>query len=65
MNIDKLIKASVALAIAATLTGQLPKVIKEVHIAQLKLIKESQASKWGMPMLPPEMPTHHAHLTRK
>jgi hypothetical protein len=54
MNIDKLVKASLTLAIAAALTGQLPKVIKEVRIAQLKLMKESQASKWGMPMLPPE-----------
>jgi hypothetical protein len=26
--------------------GQLPKVIKEVHIAQLKLLKESQASSY-------------------
>lgn len=65
MNIDRLIQASVTLAIAATLTGQLPKVIKEVHIAQLKLVKASQASKWGMPMLPPEMPNHHVHLSRK
>lgn len=54
MNIDKLITAAVTLAILAASTGQLPKVIKEVRIAQLKLIKESQASKWGMPMLPPE-----------
>lgn len=51
MNIDKLIMASVTLAIAAALTEQLPKVIREVHIAQMKLVKESQASKWGMPML--------------
>ena len=65
MNIDKLIQASVTLAIAAALTGQLPKIIREVHIAQLKLVKESQASKWGMPMLPSEMPTHHAHSNRK
>lgn len=62
---NRLIQASVTLAIAAALTGQLPKVIREVHIAQLKLIKESQASKWGMPMLPPEMPKHHVHLNRK
>lgn len=43
MNIDKLIMTSVTLAIAAALTGQLPKVIREVHIAQMKLVKESQA----------------------
>jgi hypothetical protein len=54
MNINKLIQVAVTLAILAASTGQLPKVIKGVRIAQLKLIKESQASKWGMPMLPPE-----------
>jgi len=65
MNIDRLIQASATLAIVAELTGQLPKVIREVRIAQLKLIKVSQASKWGMPMLPPEMPKYHAHSNRK
>lgn len=65
MNIDKLIMASVTLAIAAALTGQLPKVIREVHIAQMKLVKESQASKWGMPMLPPEVAQHRVHSSRK
>ncbi len=54
MNIDKLIQLAVTLAVIAASTGQLPKVIKEIRIAQLKLVKESQASKWGMPMLPPE-----------
>lgn len=54
MNIDKLIAIAATMAILAASTGQLPKVIKEVRIAQLKLIKDSQASKWGMPMLPPE-----------
>jgi hypothetical protein len=53
LNIDKLISISVTLAMVAALTGQLPKVIREVHIAQLKLVKESQASKWGMPMMLP------------
>lgn len=65
MNIDRLIQASVTLAIVAALTGQLPKVIREVHIAQLKLMRDSQASKWGTPMLPPEMPKHHAHIKQK
>lgn len=59
MNIDRLIQASVTMAIAAALTGQLPRVIREVHIAQLKLMKDSQASKWGMPMLPPEIPKNY------
>lgn len=53
MNIDKLISISATVAILAVSTGQLPKVLKVVRVAQLQLIKESQASKWGMPMLPP------------
>lgn len=52
MNIDKLISISAVMAILTVSTGQLPKVLKVVRVAQLQLIKESQASKWGMPMLP-------------
>lgn len=65
MNIDKLIMASVTLAIAVALIGQLPKIIREVHIAQMKVVKESQASKWGMPMLRPEVSQHRIHSSRK
>lgn len=53
MGIEKLIQLAVALAILAASTGQLPKVIHSVRVAQLQLIKESQASKWGRAMLPP------------
>lgn len=53
MGIDKLIAISTTLAVFAVASGQLPKILKEVRIAELKLLKESQASKWGMPMLHP------------
>lgn len=43
---NNLIKICVPLAILTISTGQLPRVLKVVRIAQLKLIKESQASKW-------------------
>jgi hypothetical protein len=51
---SSIIKVAVSLAILAASTGQLPKLIYKIQLAQLYLIKESQASKWGMPMLPPE-----------
>jgi hypothetical protein len=53
MNIEKLIPLAVSLAIAAAASGQLPKIIHQVQIAQLQLLKESQTSKWGRPFLPP------------
>ena len=53
MGIDKLISISVTLAVLTVSTGQLPRVLKAVRIAQLQLIKESQSSKCGTPMLPP------------
>jgi hypothetical protein len=53
MGIQKLISISATLAVLAVSTDQLPKVLKVVRVAQLQLIKDSQASKWGMPMLPP------------
>ncbi|NOT81004.1 MAG: hypothetical protein HOP07_18615 [Bacteriovoracaceae bacterium] len=53
MNLGKLISISATLAFIVVSTGQLPRALKAIRIAQLQLFKESQASKWGMPMLPP------------
>jgi hypothetical protein len=49
MGLEKVISLGVALAILAATTGQLPRVTRAVQIAQLKLLKESQASKWPKP----------------
>jgi hypothetical protein len=49
---NNLIKVDVMLAFIAAGTGQLPRIIKEVRIAQLKLLKESQASKWPKAWVP-------------
>lgn len=46
MGIEKLIAMGAALAVLAASTGQLPRIIKAVQVAQLQLLKESQASKW-------------------
>lgn len=46
MGMNKLIGLAAALAVLAVSTGQLPRIIRAVHLAQLYLIKESQASKW-------------------
>ncbi len=48
-----LIKIAITFAFIAASTGQLPRIIKEVRIAQLKLLKESQASKWPKALLLP------------
>lgn len=53
MSLDKLIQIAVILAVAAVSTGQLPRILREVRVAQLHLIKDSQASKWGKPFLLP------------
>lgn len=49
---NKLIEAAVAIVFAMAATGQLPKFIRTVQIAQYKLLKESQSSNWGKPLLP-------------
>jgi hypothetical protein len=56
-EMDKLIPIAMTLAFLAAGTGQLPREIKAVRIAQLQLIKDSQASKWGKAMLPPAIKT--------
>ncbi|MCX7675313.1 MAG: hypothetical protein N2Z70_05725 [Bdellovibrionaceae bacterium] len=50
---NKLIQAAVAAALVAAATGQLPKFIQTVRVAQYQLLKDSQASKWGKPLLLP------------
>ena len=47
MGIKSLIKMAVTLAILAVATGNLPLTLKEVRKAQLELLEESKASKWG------------------
>ncbi len=54
MGFKTLIEAAVALAILAAATGQLPKALHTVRAAQLKLLKESRASRWGTPFLLPD-----------
>jgi hypothetical protein len=61
---NDVIKIAVYLTIMAASTGQLPKLIHKVQLAQLYLIKESQASKWGMPMLPPDQSVRVKKLKR-
>lgn len=46
MGIEKIISMGVILTFMAAATGQLPKAILAVHVAQLKILKESQASRW-------------------
>jgi hypothetical protein len=41
------------ISMAAAATGNLPRVILQMKLAQLQLIKDSQASKWGKPFLLP------------
>ena len=53
MGISKLITIASMLAVLAVSTGQLPRIIKAVRIAQLHLIKDSQSSSWGRAMLLP------------
>ncbi len=49
----KLISMAVALAFLSAASGNLPWIVRKVRIAQLKLIKGSQASNWGKPWTPP------------
>lgn len=43
---DSLVKISVALATAAILAGNLPKILKTIRKGQMELIQESKASNW-------------------
>ena len=51
MGLDKLIQLAAALAVLAVSSGHLPQIIHAVHVAQLHLIEDSQASSWPKAML--------------
>lgn len=53
MGINKAIETVAIFTILAASTGQLPRLIKEVQVAQIRLLKLSQSSSWGQaPLLP-------------
>ena len=53
MGLDKLIELAAVLAVLAVSSGHLPQIIHAVHVAQLHLIKDSQASSWPKAQLLP------------
>ena len=48
---NSLIQATLVIVFGAAAIGQLPELINQVRRAQLILIQESKASKWGTPLL--------------
>lgn len=48
---SKLVEAVAIFVFAAAAMGQLPRVIQAVRVAQLQVLKASQSSHWGKPML--------------
>lgn len=53
MGLNKLIEAIAIVVIFAASTGQLPRLVREVQIAQLHLLKASQSKSWGKALLLP------------
>ena len=50
-GIEKIIEIAVALTLIAAATGKLPKVIREVQMAQFRLLEQSKTSTWGTLMI--------------
>jgi hypothetical protein len=53
MGLNKLIEAALIVVLMAAAAGQLPRLVQTVRVAQLQLLRDSQSSKWGRPMLLP------------
>lgn len=47
-----LIELAFTLTILAAAAGNLPKIIKQVRVAQIHLLMESRSSNWGRPWTP-------------
>ncbi|MBY0316076.1 MAG: hypothetical protein K2Q26_11175 [Bdellovibrionales bacterium] len=48
---NKLIEAVVIFVFLTAATGQLPRLINSVRMAQFQVLKESRSSNWGKPPL--------------
>lgn len=53
MGLNRAIQVAAFLAILAASTGRLPNIIRQVKVAQLKLLKHSQSASWGKAILLP------------
>ncbi len=53
MGLEKLIQSIAVVAALVVASGQLPQALKVVRQAQLQLIQDSKASKWGQAFLLP------------
>lgn len=53
MGLEKLIQSIAVVATLVVASGQLPQALKVVRQAQLQLIQDSKASKWGQAFLLP------------
>lgn len=53
MGINRAIEAVAVITILLAVTGQLPRAVRAVQIAQLYLLKQSQSSSWGKALLLP------------
>lgn len=49
MGLDNIIKLALTLTLVAAMTGQLPRITKEIRHAQVRLLEQSKASRWGSP----------------
>ena len=54
MGLGKIPELVAILVILALATGQLPRVVRKVQIAQLQLLKSSQSKSWGQAILFPQ-----------
>jgi hypothetical protein len=47
-----IITLSATLTILAASSGQIPKIVYQIRLAQLEILKEMHTSKWGTPWTP-------------
>lgn len=52
MNFDKVIGAGLLVVTLAAATGQLPRLMANLRVAQMQILVDAKSSKWGRPFLP-------------
>lgn len=52
MNFDKVIGSGLLIVTLAAATGQLPRLMANLRVAQMQILVDAKSSKWGRPFLP-------------
>jgi hypothetical protein len=56
---NRLVQIAIAATLSAAAAGQLPRLLQSIQMAEFRILKDSESSKWGRPFLLPVQRERH------